>query len=272
MKSFEFTGKTIEKAVEEGLKVLNKKQEDVDIKILSNGGLFKKAKVKISFEDENDIIAESKIISQEYVVEIDNNSIKKNFKEEKIEVVEDEKNVTVKKQTTNQKDNEEPITKVETIKIEKEQQLEQSKNEIEEFIKGILNCLKIDAQIEIKENENEIVVTIKGDNSSKIIGYRGECLNAIQYLTNIIQRNNKSRAKRIVVDVENYWKKREESLKALAKRIAEKVIKTNKPYKFEPMKPNERRIIHTTLQDNEKVETKSSGEEPRRCLTVYPKK
>ena len=76
---------------------------------------------------------------------------------------------------------------------------------------------------------------------------------------------------RIVLDIENYRSKREESLKALAKRTADKVAKTKRYYKFEPMDPAERRIIHLALQDDERVTTLSKGEEPHRYLMVFPK-
>ena len=97
-------------------------------------------------------------------------------------------------------------------------------------------------------------------------------MNAIQYLANVYVAKNNRHCKKIRIDCDNYRAKREDTLIALANRMARKVAKTNHPVKLEPMTANERRIIHTALADDKFVETISKGEEPYRYLTIYPKK
>ena len=95
-----------------------------------------------------------------------------------------------------------------------------------------------------------------------------ETLSAISYLTQIVAGRH---SKKIVVDIEGYREKREQTLKELAYRVASKVAKTGRYQKIEPMEPSERRIIHLALQDNDKVTTMSKGTEPNRYLIVFPR-
>lgn len=260
MKSFEFTGKNVEKAIESGLKELNKRAEEVDIKIISDGGLFKKARVQISFEDKQEDI---EIFSYE--------------KSEVTIINEDENKVEVFTASSTQVNDEPEKVKTKSVVIDKKENVKtvENNNDVKEFLNnyltGLINKLGVDGKVEIIENEENITATISSENCSKLIGYRGECLNAIQYLTNLSTQQKFKNCKRIYVDIENYREKREQSLKNLAERIARKVERTGKPQRLEPMTPNERRIIHTHLQENKNVETQSSGVEPRRFLTVYPR-
>ena len=137
------------------------------------------------------------------------------------------------------------------------------------FVKGLLNKVSLTADLEIKETEDEVFINILG--SSDLIGYRGEGLNALQYLTSVYVGKNNRHAKKIRIDCDNYRARREESLIALANRMAKKVERTHQSVKLEPMTANERRIIHTALADNEYVETYSKGEEPHRYLIIKPK-
>ena len=108
-----------------------------------------------------------------------------------------------------------------------------------------------------------------------VIGYRGETLDSLQYLVSlVINKNHEIAYKRVVLDVENYRAKREETLKRVAEKTAYKVKKINRAYKLEPMNPYERRIIHSALQDKEGIFTYSEGEEPYRRVVVdiKPKK
>ena len=111
---------------------------------------------------------------------------------------------------------------------------------------------------------------VKGNRVNELIGYRGETLNALQYLLSMIIKNAGYKTK-VFLDVENYKKRREETLASLAERLARKAVKLNKPIELEPMNAYERRIIHTVLGDNEFVETHSEGEEPNRHLIITPK-
>ena len=121
---------------------------------------------------------------------------------------------------------------------------------------------------EIKDEGNAIKVDIKGEDTGYLIGYRGEVLNSIQtVLSNIASKSSKEKA-RVIVNIGGFREKREKDLQNLAVKIAGTVIKTKKSITLEPMSAYERKIIHTKLQENDKVKTYSVGEEPYRKVVV----
>lgn len=132
----------------------------------------------------------------------------------------------------------------------------------------MLELMKMEATIDIVEKENQINIEIKGAGMGLLIGHRGETLDAIQYLVSLFINKETGEYKRVIVDTENYRSKREETLKKLAKRLAHKVAKTRKKVTLEPMNPYERRIIHSTLQNDQYVKTYSEGEEPFRRVVI----
>jgi len=142
------------------------------------------------------------------------------------------------------------------------------KDEIKEFLSRVLELMGIEAKIEITEEESQIMVKLSGQNMGLVIGRRGETLDALQYITNLAVNRNKSDYKRIIIDTEEYRSKREETLRKLAKRLANKVQRTKKSIVLEPMNPYERRIIHSTLQNHPYVTTYSEGEEPYRKVVI----
>lgn len=150
------------------------------------------------------------------------------------------------------------------------------KNYLEEakvFLRDILNCMDIKAEIRIKEEDKVVKIILSGQNMGLLIGYRGETLDAFQYLVSlVINKDHENEYKRVVLDTENYRAKREETLIRLANKIAYRVRKTGKNTKLEPMNPYERRIIHSALQGNQYVETYSEGEEPYRRVVIDLKK
>ena len=119
-----------------------------------------------------------------------------------------------------------------------------------------------DFDYDIKVNGNDINVELKGNDSSKLIGYRGETLNSIQIVMSTIANKNVMGKVRIILDIAGYREKRKKVLEDLADKISKTVIKTGKTIMLEPMPAYERKIIHTRLQNNEKVKTFSKGEEP----------
>lgn len=141
------------------------------------------------------------------------------------------------------------------------------------FLRNILNSMKVQAEIRIREENDIIHINLTGPKMGIIIGYRGETLEALQYLTSlVVNKDHNLPYKKVVLDTENYRKKREETLIRVAEKTAYKVKKNRRPYKLEPMNPYERRIIHSALQDNEYVYTFSEGEEPHRRVVVDIKK
>lgn len=255
MKQYEFTSKNVQDAIQKGLKELNLKQEDVDIKILSEGGLFSKAKILIITEEQEDVVVE---VKPEPVLE-------------KSKTVETKVKETVKVESKKEVN--------ETAKTEpKKEKKEQKEQPIDEklsitFIKTLAEKLGAKVETKTMQQDENLVVSMKGENAGVLIGYRGEGLSSIQYLANVIEQQSEEKENRvrIVLDVENYKEKREESLKRLAERMANKAIKTGRSQRLEPMNAYERRIIHSALTDSE-VTTYSKGEEPRRYLVIEPKK
>lgn len=123
------------------------------------------------------------------------------------------------------------------------------------------------------DDENDrpgVLVEVRGDDLSILIGKQAETLNALQYITRLIVGKEIGRGINLIVDVEGYRKRREQSLRQLARRMANQAIKTGRKQMLEPMPANERRIIHIELRDNDQVETESVGEEPRRKVTIVP--
>jgi len=141
------------------------------------------------------------------------------------------------------------------------------------FITNILNCMEIKADIDIKEDNDSLRINLSGEKMGVIIGYRGETLDSIQYLVSlVINKVHELPRKKVILDTEDYRSKREETLKGVAIKTANKVKKTQKGFKLEPMNPYERRIIHTALQENSFVNTYSEGDEPFRRVVIELKK
>ncbi len=137
------------------------------------------------------------------------------------------------------------------------------------FVITVLLKMGIDSgcEIEIKEN-NRIEMKLSGENMGMVIGRRGETLDALQHVVQLYVNKEFEEYYKVTIDTEDYRAKREEALVNLAHGLAKKVIRTRKEIVLEPMKPYERRIIHTALQNYNKVKTHSIGEEPNRKLVV----
>ena len=139
------------------------------------------------------------------------------------------------------------------------------------FLSQLFDAMKLDIQIEAKSDDEGVKVNLSGENMGIVIGKRGDTLDSIQYLTSLIVNRENNEYIKVIVDTENYREKRNESLLALAERLARKVGKSGRKYTLEPMNPYERRIIHSALQDNEYVTTFSVGEDPYRKVVIAPK-
>lgn len=270
----EGSGKTVEKAIDDALLTLKAFRDDVDIKILDTGGLFRKAKVLVS-------------ISPDCVE-------KYNKKQNKTKEVEPEKQVVqepVQKNVCSIKD----LTELEQLKSEtKKQNTETKSKEKKEqqellqndnqksnqdevllgktFLQNFLKAINFDASVEVVESEDEVFYSINGNNVASLIGYRGECLNSLQFLVSVISGKNSRKNKKVRLDIDGYRERRKETLIALAHRVCKKVLKTQHSNKLEPMSAYERRIIHTIVADEyPDLESISKGEEPHRFLIIKPK-
>jgi spoIIIJ-associated protein len=137
-----------------------------------------------------------------------------------------------------------------------------------DFLKSVFEKMNVDVDIEKVEDEDSIQLKVTGKDSGIIIGRRGETLDALQYLTSLVVNKKNENYKRVTIDIENYRQKREETLVKLAERLADRVVKYRRNVSLEPMNPYERRIIHSTLQNNKYVETYSVGEDPNRKVVI----
>ena len=142
------------------------------------------------------------------------------------------------------------------------------------FVKQLLSDMEIEAEVEMTDGENgEKRITVSGESAAILIGHHGETLDSLQYLANLAANKRVNGKKdayvKISVDVEGYRAKREETLRALARRMAGRVLKYKKSVMLEPMNPYERRIIHSEIQNMEGVSTNSIGSENNRKVIIY---
>lgn len=137
-----------------------------------------------------------------------------------------------------------------------------------DFLAEVTEQMGLSLDITAKEGGDALYIDIQGKDSGTIIGKRGQTLDAIQYLTSLVVNKDQEKYTRVVVDAENYRAKREKTLEMLAIRLANKVVKTRRSVKLEPMNPYERKVIHATLQNHPYVTTKSEGQDPYRRVII----
>ena len=143
-----------------------------------------------------------------------------------------------------------------------------------EFLENLFANMNLEAQITTKKKQDgDTLLTVEGKDAGVLIGHHGETLDSLQYLANLAANRKEEGEKReftkITIDVENYRAKREETLRALARRMADKVVKYKKSIMLEPMNPYERRIIHSEVQNIKGVSTNSIGSENNRKVVIY---
>ena len=149
------------------------------------------------------------------------------------------------------------------------EELETSAKRVKEFLSKFLEK-GLTANVEIKDFE--IYVDIEGEDINYLIGYRGETIKSLQIILACIANKGMTEKTRIYLDIAGYRSRREKTLEDLAEKIAKTVIRTRKAITLEPMTAYERKVIHTKLQENDKIETYSKGEEPYRKIVVALKK
>ena len=141
------------------------------------------------------------------------------------------------------------------------------------FLSDIFAAMNLDVTIEVSEAEDGVVLNLIGDNLGILIGKHGQTLDSLQYLANLTANKGLLEEKvRIILDIENYRNRREETLRRLALRLADKVRRTGERIVLEPMNRHERKIIHMALQDNYRISTYSSGDEPYRKVVIELKR
>lgn len=143
--------------------------------------------------------------------------------------------------------------------------------EAKKFLAGVFKGMGLDVTMEKMTNEERILLNLRGRGLGILIGKHGQTLNALQYLTNLAAGRLYHHRYFVMLDVENYRSRREQTLTALARRLAEKAKRTGQPVELEPMEPGERRIIHLALQHDPDVATDSEGEGSYRHVVIHVK-
>ncbi len=264
-------GTSIDEAVDLALADLKLTRDDVNIIVLeepSKGFLgfgSKLAKVRVEKKAaEPEAKSEPK---HEPKHENKHESHKENFKQKNAEKLHDKK-----EKPERQERKPRPEKKTEqrrlALEIDCSNMVEVTDNEALAFIKEVTEKMNLNLDIKAKQNDECIFIDIQGKDSGTIIGKRGQTLDALQYLTSLVVNKNREKYMRVVVDAENYRSKRERTLEQLANRLAEKVQRTKKSVRLEPMNPYERKVIHATLQSNLNINTRSEGEEPYRRVII----
>lgn len=141
---------------------------------------------------------------------------------------------------------------------------------VKAFLEGLFPIMNVNAKCNLVEEDDKIVVEVIAERSQQVIGYRGETLDALQTLAGAVANIGREDYRRVVVDCENYREKREDTLKGLAEKLADRAVREGRKVILEPMAPYERRIIHSALADRKDVTTESDGKEPNRHVVIVP--
>ena len=291
MEYIEVTGRTIDDALTNACLKLETTSDNIEYEVIEKGsnGLFgifnsKPTKIKARVKAGVGLVDDefSKLEAKEKK-SIDD-TIKSEIKAESKKEVVKETEKAVKKETAPKADNSK-VSATQAVNASEEDLEEKANNneprpvlsneEIESRIRTFLGDMfsAMDIPVEVKitfDTEEECVnVELIGENMGLLIGKRGQTLDSIQYLTSLVLNKGKEKYVRIKVDTENYRQRRKDTLESLAKNIAYKVKRSRRSVALEPMNPYERRIIHSALQGDKFVSTKSEGEEPFRHGVVY---
>ena len=292
MEYIEVTGKSVDEAITNACLKLETSSDNIEYEVIDKGsnGLFgifnsKPAKIKArvksgvdSVDEEFKEFEKKEKAAVKEAVEVNNTASNKAATENEAPKKETVKNAAVEEKVVKEEnklskeassDNKEK----ESVKPEPKAVLsnEEIERRINNFLGEMFNAMDIPVEVKITFDTQEECVNVEllGDNMGLLIGKRGQTLDSIQYLTSLVVNKGKEKYVRIKVDTENYRQRRNDTLESLAKNIAYKVKRSRRSVALEPMNPYERRIIHSALQNDKFVSTKSEGEEPFRHVVVY---
>lgn len=301
MRSTVISAKTVEECVNKALDKLQANKNEVNIEVINEAkqgflGLFgaKDAVVRVSLKDDVKEKGTGDFVKN--ILNSDSNSVETEQKED-TKVIEDKKIVEEVEETKPTEDDKEeiveksvkpakPVEAEEAVKSEETEEEQDTEPDVtidrndelfitsKNFLKQMIEDMGIDCDIESRTEGNMIKFNIMCSEESDIgiiIGKRGETLDSLQYIVNLVTNRNADTYIRVILDCNQYRSKRERSLQKLARRLADKAIQTGRDIKLEPMNPYERRIIHTYLQNDEKVNTFSQGNEPNRRVIIKRK-
>lgn len=236
----EATGKSVEIAIQNGLLECGMKREEVEVKVLEEGGLFKKAKVLLTWGE----VAAEPAVEETPVQE------QEEPKEEQITLTEETTEEVVEKKKR----------VVDTTRLQEK---------AKEFLTGLAKFIDENATVSVEAKENELSFVVTGENLGKLIGFKGENLHAIQLLLSGLKARSEG-AVRMYLDINGYKANKNQNIIDLANKVAEQAIKIERNIHLDPMSAYDRRIVHTTLQDRDDVTTESTGEGEKRHVVIKP--
>lgn len=273
MRTVRITAKTIEAAVAEGLEKLGISREEAVVHVVEqpSSGLFglihkKMAVVDISAPDEEvpeDTVEEASPAEETPAAEIPAEEAKEETPAEEPKAEEAAPEAEEAPAEEKKAEREEP-----TFDPEEQKKVAE---EAKTFLAGLFAGMHLAVTMECRMTEERIMINLVGDGLGILIGKHGQTLDALQYLTNLAAGKSFRHHYFILLDVENYRERRQDTLEALARRLAGKVKRTGEEIRLEPMAAGERRIIHLALQDDHAVSTDSEGEAPYRYVVIRPK-
>ncbi len=296
MKEITVSAKTLDDAITEASIQLGVSSDQMEYDVIEKGstGFFGigskqaviKARLKKEKAEQEETISVSEIfeskpeVKEEQKSEVKNevkNEIKNDFKKEnrkdsKKEYKKDFKKEYKKEAAAPVQEEKKEVSQPERKEIEVAVVTEETKKICEDFLRDVLKAMGM-GEVEftsVVDEDGALAIEMKGDDMGILIGKRGQTLDSLQYLTNRVANKSQEGYVRVKLDTEDYRRRRKQTLENLAKNIAYKVKRTRKPVSLEPMNPYERRIIHSALQNDDRVSTHSEGEEPYRRVVVTP--
>ena len=262
-RSVEKSAKTVEEAKKAALAELGIGEEEAEVEILEEAskgflGLIggHDAKVRVTVKDDaagrqdvkNDEMPMPEVIETSLQV---GDFVKKQAKEENFEHT--ERQERPRREMVSEEEAAAPLEKAET------------------FLQQIFASMHLEVHIEREKSEEAFILNMSGEDLGILIGKHGQTLDSLQYLTNLAANHGLTEKRiHIVLDVEHYRNRREETLRRLASRLADKALRTRQRIMLEPMNRHERKIIHMALQENRRVSTYSAGDEPFRKVVIEP--
>ena len=267
------SAKTVDEAVEKALLELKATRDEVDIEVIEepSGGFLgliggKDAIVKVRRKMDHKDIVDSILKDEE--IESVRSVLDEKAKEEAAAESEEEAEVSEADEVEEESEQAEGAAQLPAFEYLNDEELEDL---IREYIDRIMSAMDLGYTLSVDFNENEIFVSIDGkrEETGIIIGKHGSTLNGIQIVLSAMVNQRSEEFRRVIVDCSGYRKRREQVLKRIAGKTANKVLKTNKSIKLEPMNAQERRIIHACLANVDGIRTRSEGKEPHRRVVIH---
>ena len=272
MSGKEYTAKSVEEALEKALNEMMLTREDINYEVIQQP-----SKGFLGFGQKDAVVRVEKKVAEESKVTVTMAKDTEKTEAKVEEAVVEEVNQKIEVQPAEVP--EVPVVEVaveteeqdeSTVKVDRKEALEIAEAKGRAFLAKIFEEMDLDIVIDVQEKDGYLVFDLQGENLGILIGRRGDTLDALQFLLNLVINEKNSAKVKGIIDIENYRSKREETLISLGHKLAAKARKTGQKVVLEPMNPQERRIIHMALQNDKRVTTYSEGEEPYRKVVIEP--